>query len=78
METHLKKEKSRLKNLPKQVPSSRKLIGTEEVLGLEKSEITDRTYDDPEWKFTDFEGTTFPMKNCPSRLSKEPKIRSMT
>lgn len=32
------------------------------VLGREKSEITDRIYDDPEWNFTDLEGNDFSPK----------------
>ncbi|MBS3765938.1 PAS domain S-box protein, partial [Candidatus Bipolaricaulota bacterium] len=42
----------------------------EEVLGLEKSEITNRTYDDPDWKITDFEGNTFPSEKLPFQIVK--------
>jgi len=40
----------------------------EEVLGLEKSEITNRTYDDPDWKITDYEGNDLPSENLPFQL----------
>ena len=43
----------------------------EEVLGLEKSEITDRTYDDPGWRITDFEGNDFPAEKLPFQIVKE-------
>ena len=42
----------------------------EEVLGLEKSEITDRTYDDPGWKITDFEGSNYPTEDLPFQTVK--------
>jgi len=42
----------------------------EEVLGLEESEITDRTYDDPAWKITDFEGNYFPTEQLPFEIVK--------
>ncbi|MEF8798843.1 MAG: PAS domain S-box protein [Candidatus Bipolaricaulota bacterium] len=42
----------------------------EEVLGLEKSEITDRTYDDPDWKITDFEGNDYPSEGLPFQIVK--------
>ncbi|MBS3765823.1 PAS domain-containing protein, partial [Candidatus Bipolaricaulota bacterium] len=37
----------------------------EELLGLEKSEIQNRTYNDPNWKITDFEGNEFPEEELP-------------
>ena len=43
----------------------------EEVLGFKKSEITARTYDDPDWQITDFEGNAFPRKNLPFRIVKK-------
>ncbi len=43
----------------------------EEVLGLSKSEIEDRTYDDPKWKITDFEGEEYPVEELPFELVKE-------
>ena len=45
----------------------------EDVLGLEKSEITDRTYDDPNWKITDFEGNDFPSEKLPFQIVKRTK-----
>ncbi len=42
----------------------------EEVLGLERREITDRTYDDPDWKITDFDGNDFPSENLPFQIVK--------
>ncbi len=42
----------------------------EEVLGLEKSEITDRTYDNPDWKITDFEGNDCPQEKLPFQIVK--------
>jgi len=45
----------------------------EVVLGLEKSEITDRTYDDPDWKITDFDGNDFPAENLPFEIVKRTK-----
>lgn len=39
----------------------------EDVLGLEKGEITDRVYNDPEWTITDFQGHPFPDKQLPFR-----------
>ncbi|MEF8850495.1 MAG: PAS domain S-box protein [Candidatus Bipolaricaulota bacterium] len=41
------------------------------MLGLEKSEITDRTYDDPVWKITDFEGNDYPSDGLPFQIVKE-------
>jgi PAS domain S-box-containing protein len=43
----------------------------EEVLGLEESEITERTYEDPAWKITDFEGDDLPQDQLPFRRVKE-------
>jgi PAS domain S-box-containing protein len=42
----------------------------EEILGLKKSEITDRTYNDPDWKITDFEGDDFPDEDLPFQVVK--------
>ncbi len=39
----------------------------EEVLGLEKETITSRTYDDPAWRITDYEGGPFPSEQLPFR-----------
>lgn len=39
----------------------------EVVLGLEKDEITQRTYDDPKWKITDYDGEPFPDEGLPFR-----------
>ncbi|MCF7891147.1 PAS domain S-box protein [Candidatus Bipolaricaulota bacterium] len=41
-----------------------------EVLGLEESEITDRTYDDVSWKITDLEGEEFPQGKLPFQTVK--------
>ncbi len=43
----------------------------EEVLGLEGSKITGRSYDDPAWKITDFEGKDFPEDKLPFRRVKD-------
>jgi len=43
----------------------------EEVLGLSKSEIEGRTYDDPKWKITDFEGEEYPVEELPFKMVKE-------
>ncbi|MCF7890034.1 PAS domain-containing protein [Candidatus Bipolaricaulota bacterium] len=50
----------------------------EEVLGLKKTKITERTYDDLDWKITDFEGNDFPPRTCLSRSSRERKNQSTT
>jgi len=42
----------------------------EEVLGLEKSEITDRTYDDPDWKITAYDGSPYPTEKLPFEIVK--------
>ncbi|MBN1177778.1 MAG: PAS domain S-box protein [Anaerolineae bacterium] len=39
----------------------------EYVLGLSKAEITTRTYDAPEWRATDYEGSPFPNERQPFR-----------
>lgn len=38
-----------------------------QVLGLSKSEITQLSYNAPEWKITDFEGNSFPEEQLPFR-----------
>ena len=43
----------------------------EKVLGLEESEITDRTYDDPAWRITDFEGNELPKDQLPFQRVKD-------
>jgi PAS domain S-box-containing protein len=35
------------------------------ILGLEKSDILNRTYNDPKWSITDFYGNDFPQENLP-------------
>jgi PAS domain S-box-containing protein len=37
----------------------------EEILGLSKSEIANRTYNDPKWRITDEEGNPFPEEELP-------------
>ena len=37
----------------------------EDVLGLKKDRITQRSYNDPEWKITDFEGNFYPDEKLP-------------
>ncbi|MFX1250952.1 MAG: PAS domain S-box protein [Promethearchaeota archaeon] len=47
----------------------------EEVLGLKKDEITSRTYNDPQWHITDFDGNPFPERELPFssvKTSKKP------
>ncbi|MFB6311661.1 MAG: PAS domain S-box protein [Salinirussus sp.] len=39
----------------------------EEVLGLEPDEVTDRTYNDPDWNITDLEGDPIPDEELPFR-----------
>jgi two-component system NtrC family sensor kinase len=39
----------------------------EKVLGLKKEEITQRSYNDPEWNITDFDGRPFPDEQLPFR-----------
>jgi PAS domain S-box-containing protein len=39
----------------------------EEILGLTRNEIIQRTYDAPEWSITDFEGNPFPEEDLPFR-----------
>jgi PAS domain S-box-containing protein len=39
----------------------------EQVLGLIKNEITQRTYNAPEWRITDYDGQAFPDENLPFR-----------
>jgi len=43
----------------------------ENILGLNKSEIKGRTYDDIKWKITDFEGNPFPSDQLPFNLVKK-------
>ena len=45
----------------------------EDILGLAKSDITDRTYEDPGWKITDYEGNDFPSENLPFQIVKRTK-----
>jgi len=42
-----------------------------EVLGLERTEVTDRTYDDPEWSITDLDGNPIPDADLPFRRVRE-------
>jgi PAS domain S-box-containing protein len=37
------------------------------ILGLTKSEVTQRTYNAPQWRITDFDGGTFPDEKLPFR-----------
>lgn len=39
----------------------------EDVLGLERSAVTERTYDDPEWNITDLDGNPIPEEELPFR-----------
>lgn len=43
----------------------------EKILGICQSEAEGRTYDDPNWKITDFKGNPFPEKNLPFNLVKQ-------
>jgi len=43
----------------------------EKVLGLTKDEITQRKYNTPEWKITDFDGNPFPEDKLPFALIKK-------
>ncbi len=42
----------------------------ESILGLERSEIINRSYNDPKWEITDFDGKEFPSENLPFSLVK--------
>ncbi|MBN2018339.1 MAG: PAS domain S-box protein [Candidatus Cloacimonetes bacterium] len=42
----------------------------EKILHLEKSEITSRTYDDPEWQIVDFDGNPLPNEKLPFSIVK--------
>src|SRR6056297_847554 len=42
----------------------------EKVLGLEKSEITLRSYNSPQWEITDLEGNSFPVDQLPFSVVK--------
>ncbi|MFB6290609.1 MAG: PAS domain S-box protein, partial [Candidatus Bipolaricaulia bacterium] len=43
----------------------------EEVLGLKRTKITERSYDDPDWKITDLDGNDYPPEKLPFELVKE-------
>jgi len=44
----------------------------EEIFGLKQEEVLDRTYDDPAWKNTDYEGQPIPEEDLPfSRVMRE-------
>lgn len=43
----------------------------EQVLGLEKSALTDRTYNDPEWEIRDMDGNRLPEEELPFRVVKD-------
>lgn len=45
----------------------------ENILGLTKDEITQRTYNSPSWKITDFEGNPFPDQQLPFQQVKRLK-----
>ena len=40
-------------------------LQAENILGLSKDEISQRTYNAPSWKITDFEGNPFPDQQLP-------------
>jgi PAS domain S-box-containing protein len=41
--------------------------GAEEVLGLSSNEVTGRTFNAPEWRITDFDGSPYPDEQLPFR-----------
>ncbi len=43
----------------------------QKILGLKKSDIAARTYNDPAWKITDFDGKEFPTENLPFVIVKK-------
>jgi len=43
----------------------------EEVLGLEKSKITNRTYEDVEWRISYYDGTDYPSDELPFKIVKK-------
>ncbi|WP_319548355.1 PAS domain S-box protein [Desulfogranum marinum] len=42
----------------------------EKVLGLQKADIFDRSYNDPTWQITDFDGNPYPYEKLPFNLVK--------
>lgn len=45
----------------------------EKILGIKKDKITRRTYNDPEWKITDYDGNPFPDEELPFQQVKREK-----
>lgn len=76
--TEAKRSRYRLKQILKTVPSCVVQLNYEghfifaneravELLDLEKTNLTDRTYNDPKWEITDFDGNRIPDKKLPFR-----------
>jgi len=72
----LKKERDRLELITNTSPIGITIVDregkitfanqyAERVLGLQKNQITQRTYNDPEWEITDYDGKTFPDDQLP-------------
>jgi|GEM_PF-4611599 len=77
-EENVKRERTLLKRITETSPIGIALVNTdgmitfannqvEKILGLTKDEITQRTYNAPEWRITDFNGGTFPDEKLPFR-----------
>lgn len=80
----LKKERNRFKKLTETSPIGITVVNSngeitfanteaEKTLGLERDQITDRTYNDPDWEITDYEGNVFPDEKLPFKQVKRKK-----
>jgi PAS domain S-box-containing protein len=76
MEETLREERNKLKQINETSPVAITMLDkegniifankmAENMLGLSRSDFTSRTYDDPNWKITDFEGNPFPTEKLP-------------
>lgn len=79
MDAALKKEKNLLDQIAQTSPAGITFVDNtgqiifangraEEILGLSRSQIKKRTYNDPSWRITDFEGNPFPENKLPFLL----------
>ncbi len=76
IENQLKRERDIFENITETIPVGITMVNkndeitfanlqAENILGLSKDEITQRTYNAPSWKITDFEGNPFPYQQLP-------------
>ena len=76
MEETLREERNKLKQITETSPVAITMLDkegniifankmAEKMLGLSRSNFTSRTYDDPDWRITDFEGNPFPTEKLP-------------